>query len=275
MVTPNKDLKNQNIKLSIQVSLNGLSFCALSSEDKKIIFFKEIVFPKKLNPIQLLKKIEEVYEQENFLKENNPELSVIFLNELYSLVPQRFYRDDNASDYLKFNTRILENDFVAHDLLKEVEIVNVYIPFTNVNNFFFDRYGEFEYRHSISVLVEEFLRDNQQNEETKVYLNCYTGGYDVIVIKAGHLLLANSFKCKTKEDFMYYLLFTIEQLQLDPETLQLILLGKIVENSDYYDIAYTYIRNISFLETSFGFVFAGKEEPPKAYQYFPLLKTLQ
>ena len=275
MVTPNRDLKNEKIKLSIQVSLNGLSFCALSSEEKRILFFKDVQFPKALNPLQLLQKIEDIYEQEFFLQEQNLEVIVIFQNELYSLVPERFFKEENASDYLKFNTKILENDFVAQDHLPDSQMVNVYIPYTNVNNFFFEKYGEFEYRHNLSVLVEDFLKQNIHDDETKIYFNCYKGGYDVIVIKEGKLLLTNSFKCKTKEDFIYYLLFVIEQLHLDPESLQLIFLGKIIEDSDYYRMAFTYIRKITFLETSFGFIFTGKDEPPKGYQFFPLLKTLQ
>ena len=68
MVTPSKDKIAKNIKLSIQVSLNGLSFCALSQEEKRILFFKDIAFQKKLNPIQVLEQIEKLYEQEAFFR---------------------------------------------------------------------------------------------------------------------------------------------------------------------------------------------------------------
>lgn len=275
MVTRSKEQNNPNIKLSIQVSLNGLSFCGFYPAEKRILYFKEVQFSKKLNPIQVLQQIEKLYEQENFLKQENPEVIVLFSNELYSLVPQPLFDEDNASDYLKFNTMILETDYVAHDVIEAAQMVNVYIPYTNINNFFFEKYGEFEYRHCISILAEEFLKlDKDQNSGTKVYLNCYTGGYDLIIIKDGQLFLANSFKCNTREDFIYYLLFTAEQLDLDPTEFELILLGKIVENSDYYKIAYTYVKNIKFLDTSFGFIFASKEEPPKGYMHYTLLKAL-
>ena len=275
MVTRNKQETNPNIKLSIQVSLNGLSFCGFSPAEKRILFFRDIHFQKKLNPIQALQQIEKLYEQEAFLKNEKPEVTVLFSNELYSLVPQPLFDEENASDYLKFNTMILETDYVAHDIIEPAEMVNVFIPYTNINNFFFEKYGEFEYRHCISILVEEFLKLNATDHGgTKVYLNCYTGGYDLIIIKNGRLLLANSFKCNTREDFIYYLLFTAEQLDLDPTEFELILLGKITEDSDFYKIAYTYVKNIEILETSFGFIFASREEPPKGYMHYTLLKAL-
>ena len=276
MEITSKEDKNRNIKLSIQVSLNGLSFCALLPEENKIIFFREIVFTKKLNPIQVLQEIEKLYSRETFLQEEKPEVTLLYSNELYSLVPRELFSEENASDYLKYNTQILETDYVAQDELEEAGMVNVYIPYANINNYFFERYGEFEYRHCISFLVEEFLKLNRdQKEGTKVYLHCYPGGYDLVIIQKGELLLANSFKCNTKEDFIYYLLFTAEQLELDPTTFELILLGKITENSDYYRMAYTYVKEIKFLETSFGIIYAAKDEPPKGYMNYILLKSLQ
>ena len=275
MVTPNKNLNTKNIKLSIQVSLNGLSFCALSQEEKRMLFFRDIVFQKKLNPIQVLQQIEKIYEQEDFLQRRDLEVMVLFSNDLYSLVPEKLFREENASDYLKFNTRILENDFVAQDHLEDLGIVNVYIPYTNINNFFFEKYGEFEYRHCVSILAEEFLKQNRNSVEgTKAYLNCYPGGYDLVVIQKNELLLANSFKCKTKEDFIYYLLFTAEQLEMDTSEFELILLGKIVEDSDYYKIAYTFVKEISFLKTSFKYLYSAQGEPPKGSMHYTLFKSV-
>lgn len=276
MVTPSKETDIKNIKLSIQVSLNGLSFCALSQMERRILFFKDVLFPRKLTPSQVLLQIEKIYEEEPFLKESPAEVIVLFSNELYSLVPQIYYDEKNASEYLKYNTRILETDYVAQDEITSAEIVNIYIPYTNINNFFFDRYGEFEYRHCVSVLIEEFQIQNQfQIDGTRVYLNCFPGGYDILVFQKGQLLLANSFKCNTREDFIYYLLFTAEQLDLDPTQFELILLGRIKEKSDYYDIAYTYVKEIKFLSTSFGYLFASKETPPKGYFHYTLFKVLE
>ncbi|MEG9326316.1 DUF3822 family protein [Salinimicrobium catena] len=274
MGTQNKEPNTQKIKLSIQVSLNGLSFCALSSPEKKIIFFKEISFPRKLNPSGVLQQIEKLYYEEEFLKDGDFDVIVQYSNELYTLVPQKFFDEKNASDYLKFNTRILETDYVAHDLIEPPGIVNVYIPYTNINNFFFEKYGEFEYRHCITTLAENFIKEStSEDQKTKVFVNCYPRGYDIVVVKKGQLLLTNSFTCHTKEDFIYYLLFTAEQLELDPNEFELILVGKITANSDYYQIAYRYIRNISFLKTSFGYIFAVDQEPPKGYMHYTLLKA--
>ncbi|HET8855803.1 MAG TPA: DUF3822 family protein, partial [Salinimicrobium sp.] len=160
MAAANNDKKEVHIKLSIQVSLNGLSFCALDLPGKKIIFFKNLPFFKKLTPSETLGQIEKLYASEDFLQKEISEVEVLFSNELYCIVPKPLFIEENASDYLKFNTKILGTDFVSQDYLSENELVNVYIPYTNIINYFFDRYGEFQYRHCASVLIEEFLRMN-------------------------------------------------------------------------------------------------------------------
>jgi hypothetical protein len=77
---------------------------------------------------------------------------------------------------------------------------------------------------------------------------CY---FEIVVVQNQHLLLFNSFEYRTPEDFVYYLLFAAEQLNLNPEHFKLELLGEISEDDEFYKMAYTYIRNVSLFDTSY------------------------
>ena len=68
-----------------------------------------------------------------------------------------------------------------------------------------------------------------------------------MVLKNKKLEFFNSFNFKTKEDFIYYVLFTSEQLQLNPEEFVLTFLGGVEKESELYDIVFKYVRNIEFL----------------------------
>lgn len=274
MTTITSNKHSELIKLSIQVRLNGLSFCILNSGGKEILWYKKKDFPNEYNPVKILEQIELMYEKEPKLQQPVDEVVLLFSSDLYSFVPKEYFNDSEASNYLKFNTKILKTDVVAFDEINEKELVNVYIPYTNITNYFFDKYGEFEYKHSTSVLAQAFLNGNSENDVVNVYLNNYTGYYDLVVIKNNRLLLSNSFSYQTKEDFIYYLLFSAEQLKLDPGELKLILLGDISEDSELYQIAYTYIKNIEFLEPNFSLAPEEKKEAGFQRQAYPLLKSL-
>ena len=272
MVTTNKET-NTHKKLSIQVSLNGLSFCILNQDANRIEYFKKISFEKQLDPIKLLSKIELTYEQEKELNQSVDEISLVFSNSLFSLVPSELFDENHAASYLKFNTRILKTDFITFDQVTE-DMVNVYIPYANITNYFFDKYGEFEYKHGLSILIESLLKLPTDTTGPKVYLHTHSNFYELVVIENGKLLFANCFEFDTKEDFLYYLLFTAEQLSLDPEKFELILLGDINKNSPAYKMAWDYIKNISFMGPFHSFSFETEAQPEEELSEYLLLKSL-
>lgn len=269
--TKNKELKL--IKLSIQVRLDGLSFCMLNSSTHEIFWYSRQDFPKEYNPVKILEKIEIIYQNEKELQRPVDEVVVLFSNDLYSLVPQAYFIEEEASNYLKFNTKILKTDVVAHDSLANNELINVYIPYTNIINYFFDKYGEFEYKHGISVLTEAVLKLSS-GQGTTAYLNNFTDYFDLVVLKDNKLLLCNTFSYETKEDFIYYLLFTAEQLELDPSAFELCLLGDISKESPLYEIANNYIKNIRFLNPGFRIEPQAKYPGEFQREAFILLKSL-
>ena len=271
--TNNEDISISK-KMSIQVSLGGFSFCALDKHQGEIQFFHQEAFQERLNPVEVLQRIERLYFREAFLqKEQSIEVEVLFSNELYTLVPRQYYTEENASDFLKFNTKMLQTDVISQDLVAE-DLVNVYIPYTNIVNFFFDKYGEFQYRHSLSVLIEALLEESKEDPEICFYVHRHDWGFDLIVIEHQKLLMANTFQCQTKEDFLYYLLFSAEQLGQDPEKFNLMMFGDITEDSEFYHIAYSYIRHIQVLERSFGYSYTGKGNPPSSRHHYALLTSL-
>ncbi|MFN4763952.1 DUF3822 family protein [Gillisia sp. Q332] len=262
------------LKLSIQVCLNGLSFLILDCEENQLVWYKKTTFPKEFNPVKILKEIELVYEKEEFLQNPIEEVMLLFSNDLYSIVPKEYFIEEEASNYLKFNTKILKTDVVAHDFIEAKNLINVYIPYTNITNYFFDKYGEYEYKHSISVFAEAIL-SLEKSLPVKVFLNNYKDYYDLVIVRNGKLLLSNSFKYDSPEDFIYYLLFTLEQLKLDPSEIDLILTGEISEESPFYQIVYTYIKNVQFLKPDLKIDFSEEYNEQFQREAFILLKSIE
>ncbi|WP_417886276.1 DUF3822 family protein [Zunongwangia sp.] len=243
----NKSEKNTFLELSIQINLDGLSFCILNRTENKIVFYHQKQLNSALDPVNLLQEIETIYQKQTALETTQiDKVNLCFCNSFFTLVPRNLFVESAAASYLKFNTKILQTDVVAHDELPNSEIINVYIPFTNIINFFFDKYGEFEYSHHMSILLHKFINRKTENSIT-VYAHNQKNRLDLIIIEHGDLLLCNSFKIFAKEDYLYYLLFTAEQLQLNPQQFQLYLSGFITKDDEIYTLLQDYIQNIAFL----------------------------
>ena len=246
-------LKTSNIpkiihhRLSVQVSLTGLSFL-VKSLDQEIIFFTEKNVGSGATAEELLLEIDTIIAENDALHLKFDEVIVLYSNNVYTTVPSSLFDETKASEYLKFNSKILANDFIAFDLIESNNLVVIYIPFVNINNYFFDRFGSFQYYHAVSIFLKDVLHSAKQSIGPKMCLNVQEEQLDAIILVDGSLQLCNSFLFKTSEDFIYYVLFCLEQLKLNPDTIPIILSGAIEKEDPNYEILYKYIRNISFVE---------------------------
>jgi len=242
------DFKNlEENHLSIQLSLDGFSFCIYNKEQQDVAAFSIYQFTdSNITPYQHLELVEQLFEKEELLQLKYKTVSVSHFNNLASQVPKPFFDKNNLPAYLQYSVKVLENDFIAYDELNNSEIVNVYIPFVNINNFLLDTYGSFEYKHSSTILIETLLNTYKNSSDDYCFVNVSNNNFEIVIIRDKKLVLFNCFSFQTKEDFIYYVLFTAEQLNLNPEEFKLVLLGTIEKDSDLYDILFKYIRNISF-----------------------------
>ena len=241
---------SKDTKLSIQFNLDGFSFCIINNTTKETNYFSEYVFKEKqLTPENLLKKIEEIFKTDIHLQKDFSSVLVIHQNNLFSLVPNQYFSEDVLSEYLNFNIKTLATDFIAYDDIETINAKNVYVPYVNINNYLFQNFGEFEYQHHLTILIEKLISANNSDDK-KVFVNVSKENYDIVVLENKQLQFSNSFNFQTKEDFIYYILFTFEQLKLDVEKIGLFFTGDIEPESEIYKITYQYIRNVSFLESN-------------------------
>ncbi len=258
MVPTNKNNTQNNIlELSIQISLSGLSFCVLNRNTQTITYLKTVNFGKQLIPFEALDQLKHFFDTETTLQQEFNEVRVIHDNNLSTLVPKPLFNEAHLADYLKFNSKILKSDFITFDSIEINKTENVYVPYININNYIYGKFGSFTFKHVSTVLIEDILKTEKNIAATKAYVNVSSDHFEILIVKTGKLLLYNSFVYKTKEDFIYYILFCLEQLKLSPETINLIFLGDIDAKDELYVIAYKYIR----------LVFLGKREDDYKYNY--------
>lgn len=234
-------------KLSIQISLNGLSFFVLDTITQKILLSESIDFNTETTPYLLQKELKKILLKHKLSTEQFHEVVVVHKNDMFCLVPKPLFDDTELPNYLKFNTKLLANDQITYDELENHDIISVYVPFTNINNFIFDLYGAFNYLHHSTVVLQSFLN---QKIGSKPICYCHVGknSFELGVFDQKRLLLFNQFNYSSKEDFLYYVLFTYEQLGLDIEIVKLKLFGAIEEDDELFNICYQYIKKVVVFE---------------------------
>ncbi len=246
MVITSNDITQKNYKkLSIQVSLSGLSFCVIDLITHKILTYYTTTFLK--NQV-LESQLWKAFIDNPLLAKPYDEILVLHDSNLNTFVPQPFFDKTKISSYLQYNVKVFETDFFAFDTLANYDMVNVFVPYANITNFLLDQFETFDYKHSNSILVEKILDYTKNIDEKLVFVHVQEHHFEIIVAKNQQLILFNSFEYHTQEDFIYYILFTFEQLQLNPEHVHLLLLGNINESDALFKIAFKFIRNCSLFD---------------------------
>ena len=239
-------MKKVHKALSIQVNLNGLSFCILNRTSKAIEHLHQVDFDKTFTPHELLPVLKQELSSKLVFSDDFSDVVVVHQNELSTLVPDDLFDERNNADYLKHNSKILKSDYIAYDDISAITAKNVYVPYVNINNYIFDTFGGFTYKHSLTVFCELVMGAQNYKEDKLVFINVNSMSFEMVVSKNGQLILTNIHQYFSKEDFIYFILFTLQQLNLDPNEQPIVLSGKIKKGDDLYELLYTYVRHIDF-----------------------------
>jgi hypothetical protein len=230
--------------------MKGFSYVCFDTLNHSVMFLREIDFAKFPRANKVEDHYWKAFVDNHELTKTYDEVLVIHDNNLNTFVPKPLFDEAYLGSYLQYNTKVFETDFFDFDEISNYEMNNVYIPYVNINNFLIDQFGPFTYKNANSILMSKLLELSKNIDSKRVFVHFSAAKFEIVVVQNQKLLLFNSFDYTTKEDFLYYLLFTAEQLNLNPETFRLQLLGDITEDSEYFKLAYKYVRNVSLVDVS-------------------------
>ncbi|RZJ66172.1 MAG: DUF3822 family protein [Flavobacterium sp.] len=245
---PNITEKNYR-KLTVRIGQTGFAFCTIDTLNDTVLSMKQVAFAEQQDS-NADRQFENAFLQHSELLDKYDEIAVTHENGLNTFVPKALFDENFLGSYLQYDVKVFESDALAFDELPTYEMNNVYVPFATINDFLVNKFGNFDYRHATSVLVSRLLEISKNNDEKQVFAHFGDKRFELVIVQNQKLLLFNSFEYKTKEDFIYYLLFAAEQLSLNPEFFKLQLLGDVTQDSEFYQVAYKYVRNVSLLDVS-------------------------
>lgn len=178
---------------------------------------------------------------------NQPELNILSENVLIlyencacQLIPDELFREEDMLDLFEMEFGKSENENLKYLLLPKWGIHLVFRVPTAISHFFEEKYSDALTEHHIARLLKKKIKKS----ENAVYANLRKNSIDLFVVKDNLLQFSNSFEVKTNEDICYFILNVYEQLQLDTETLTLILISENTVKEELIDLLKNYIVNV-------------------------------
>ena len=263
-----KALDTANIKdykLSIQLSLDGFSFCVFDHSINKFLSLESYSVQGKISVTRFCENFEHFAKNHPFLRHAFQQVLVLIESPKTTLVPAPLFDENEIQTFAKFNFSPDDDNLLLHDKLIYPDTFNLYpIPEMLLKTI----HSLFPLARVIchsSALIEGLMIQNKNLPEKKrVFVNTRNSFLDIVVIEGKSLVYYNSFSYTSKEDFIYYIIFVFEQLDLNPEETELTLSGFIEKSSSLFEITYKYVRHIQFgeLSTNFSYSYIFDEVPP-------------
>ena len=129
--------------------------------------------------------------------------------------------------------------------------------------------------HTSTILIDSLIKEfSERNQEIRAFINVKKNVYELVVINNSDLIFHNYFNYNTKEDFIYFLLFTFEQLKVDNETVPLYFMGFVEEKSPVVELCSRYIRNIRFFNRNNNLNYSNELDSIPYYYYYTLYNSI-
>lgn len=250
--------------LMMQLAGNHFSYCVIDTSRNKFIALCDyrLSLPLQGEEIQSLFGFDELPFEKSALKKS---ISVHSMKS--ALVPQSLFKKEDAAKILALTSPIDDNDLLFADHLKYTDTVHIYSINKGIMDAIQELSGSVNIIHTGTSLIESELLRNKNETIRSMAVNVRQHDLEIVITSGGNLIYYNSFAYQNSEDFIYYLLFVMEQLKLNPEKTPLRFTGEIEKTSASFMISSKYIRNISFgeLPDAFEFSYGFRDVSPHAY----------
>lgn len=271
-----KESQTRNYSLSVQLWDKELVFTVYNPEKNKFIGIESFRFSDIKNIEQIPSYLGKILNSRPSFAFPYDSVYLMIQNRFSTLIPQPLFSEENKNLYLGFNQPFQENSRIVYDTLKNNEAVNVYY----IPNLIVEKAKDFwpnvNILHFSTALIESLsINFKNQVDSNTLFVNLRKDCFDIVYFKENKLHYYNSFVYHTKEDFIYFLLITIEQLGLNPEDISLILSGDISKTDDCYQMVHQYIKNYDFISRNDNFGYSYIMDELQYHQYFTLFNGIQ
>jgi hypothetical protein len=268
-----KKAGTSDYKITLTFSTDGLSFCCFDTITHKYLSIESVGF--KSSPEQVnLELVEEFLNENDWLKNKFESFRLLYETTKSTLIPAPLFEQGDQDYYASLNFKISDSDIILFDKLSHLDAYNLYpIPSKIKNKLLLLFSGCVLSSHSSCFIETLLIMFKHLSDEKRIFVNVRTSYLDIVILEGKNLRFFNSFYFKTNEDFIYYVLFVMEQLNINPKKVELFFSGLINKNSRLFEMAYKYVAQIHFLSLPESFTYSYIFNDIPGHHYFNLLSA--
>lgn len=239
-----------NYEISIQVSLNGFSFCLLDLLRNRFVMLRDY----KLNgrPGEISSQVMEILNNDEFLGRQYRRYRVIFSFMQTTMVPAALYDPALKNEYFTLNYTLDEGHVVSNNHIEEPDSFLLFDVRKELLDLLVTAFPEASLSHQVRPLLHGAFTRARSVRERFIQINIEDTYFNLVVIEERKLRFFNTFRFRNSSDILYYLMHTFEQLGIKGDE-PVWVSGNIEINDDLHISLSKYVKTIKFAEPSGSF----------------------
>lgn len=236
--------KAQAEVLVITISHYGFEMAMFTKSPFTITKIAESVFKEPVKHADgLTNSFLEFVTEHKLDKANCKTILVNWLGNHFTLVPSSFYDQDKAKELLEFNIGATTDELTFTNDVNDIKLI--YSVPAELKNSLDKTFPNHNFKHigygSLKLFFTHF-----QLKNADVFINIHNGQTEVLIKKDWQPVLYNIFKTQSDEDILYFIMFSVEQFELNPLTLKLFISANRKTDDSLFIALKKYIKHVDF-----------------------------
>ena len=250
--------------LIIELSDSLIQFCEFQSTESKPLFVCHYAIENILKH-SLSEHLISAIKHFQFSKKKYEHIYVNYFTQQFTLCPTAFYSGENNRSMLEFNVgSVTDGILLLDDINADIKLI--YAVDESLKSTLDLVFPNHLLKHTLTILSKLMLVSEELTKEN-ILLSIHSNYIEIVVKQDQKLILANQFSVKTQEDILYYVLFVLEQYQLNPLSATITIVGNLDTNSELINSLKKYIKNIHLALGNKGINWSAINGSPQHFNY--------
>jgi hypothetical protein len=258
----------------LHLMVSGKSFIYLMClPEGKVHAIREIRFTE--NPD--LKGIQQVFQQESILQEKFSKVIWICDSTRFLLCPEEYLRYEEAEN-LYSETRDawqVPGAIVLNSLGEALRCTLIHEPEADLRRLLEQNFPGIEFRHVITRTLYQANRIHQTHQPiVTVLITAFDGYFTLNILNRTGPVLSQIFQAETADDYLYYLLWSCQQLNISIDHVTLWVSGNFHTPTPVIDLLSSYFSGVKYLPGLTGSSWFSADSRVPVLHYIGLLPEL-
>ncbi|QCR21730.1 DUF3822 family protein [Pontibacter sp. SGAir0037] len=260
--------------LYIKISPKTIRIGVADTERNKFVVLEDYELMTVFSPLQVAEQLSLIAETNPLLKEQRwLHVRVSVSNKFFTLVPVTLYDPAHKEDYLRLHSDLnLQQDIVLSYRHSDMEAVNIFamegVIYRMAASLFSER--PIQHVHQTSALMKGALHQTGRKTGRNVYVFVEENYLTILVVSETGLQFCNIFPYMSAEDFIYYVIFVMQEQKMNPEQETITVWGDITHDSGLFSILTKYIRHVHLGKKPIDVAYSYKFDDLFEHRYFEI-----